>query len=57
MFSKVTALTLIQGFADLYLSCFPSARGFSPVIPGKVDRITAHVAVSADLFLVKMMGT
>ena len=50
MMCEGAAVTLIRGFADL--------RQWLPlIIPGKVDRTTRHVAISADLFIVRMMGT
>ena len=42
---KRAALTLIRGFAGVCLS------DLLPVIPGKVNRISTHVTVSADFFL------
>ena len=46
---------LLYSFADLCL--LSRAGSLFQVIPGKVNRITTCVTVSANLFLVKMTGT
>ena len=55
MTCKEAVLTLIWSFADMYLSG-PELVASSNY-PGKVNRIPPLVAISADLFIVKMMGT
>ena len=41
------------GFADRHLL----HKWLHPVIPDKVDQITTHVAINADLSLAEMTGT
>ena len=53
MMHKWAELMLLWGFADTRSSLL----WLPPVIPGKVDRITTHLAVSVDLFLVEMTRT
>ena len=56
MTCKVAALTQ-PGLCRYFNFWFSQFVWLPSVIPGKVNRITTHLAISADLFLVKMMKT